>query len=357
MAENNVTTMGNMFDMIKFKLPNNTAVQSIAATLAERDPWTRYTPSLPANSGVSHTIMRQISLPTGYLVDAGGSWKESKAEFEPDVAAMFTLRSTYRSNPDYFLNMPPEVASVQLRAQKASHVMALAQGRNNLMLNGSTAPNQSSIRGLMQMKSYATYDGKFCFSAGGTGDDKRSCWLCKPGIDTVYALHNSFHPTMGIKMEDKGEVFINSLGTNSDEHRWDIFIEFMLQAGFVVEDQRALKRICNVDCGLTDNPGSELMNAIIDASIINAPTGGTLMEYSDDGTIVNELQSPWILYCDERLYSKLVRNQNDKLFVYTSEENIYRTKLTMIGNDIIVARWDALNHAVGSGESAVSEAS
>jgi len=248
---------------------------------------------------------------------------------------------------------------VQLRAQKASHVMALIQGKRNLMLNGSTAPNQSSIRGLMEMESYATYDGKFCFSAGGadTNTDLRSCWLAKPGVDTVYDIHNKFHPSMGVEMDDKGEQLITGLGTSSDEHRYDLFIEFMLQSGFVVEDQRALKRICNVECGTTDNPGQSLIDAITDASIINAPTGGTLMSYDTEGNVVEELQSPWILYCPERLYSKLVKSQNDKLFVYTSEENIYRTKLRMIGDDIIIARMDALNHDLGSGETYISAAS
>jgi hypothetical protein len=347
--------MGNMFDMIKFQLPDKKAIQSIAATLAERDDMTRYTPSLAANSGVSHTILRQLALPTGYVVDAGGSWKESKAEFEPDVSAMFTLRSTYRTNPDYFKNMAPEVAAVQLRAQKASHIMCLAQGRNNLILNGSSSPSQSTLTGLMGMTQYGSIDYKFTFTAGGTGDDLRSCWLMKPGVDTVYMIHNAYHPTMGIEMDDKGEQLITGLGTSSDEHRYDIFIEFMLQSGIVVEDQRALKRICNVACGTSDNPGSNLINAIIDAANINAPTGGTLMEYDSDGKVINELAAPWILLCDERLHSKLIRTQNDKLFVYESEDNIYRTKVKSIGGDIIIARWDALNHEIGSGESALSE--
>lgn len=355
MAENNTITMGNMFDMLKFQLPGNKAIQSVAATMAERDDWTRYTPSLAANMGVAHQILRQLSLPTGYIVDAGGSWKESKADFEPDVLGMFTTRSTYRTNPDYFKNMAPAVAAVQLRAQKASHVMALVQGKRNLMLNGSTTPSQSTIKGLMEMKSYATYDNKFCFSAGGTGSDLRSCWLCKPGVDTVYDIHNSFHPTMGVEMDDKGEQLITGLGTSSDEHRYDIFIEFMLQSGFVVEDQRALKRICNVDCGTTANPGADLINAITDASIINAPTGGTLMSYDANGKVVAELPSPWILYCDERLYSKLVRNVNEKLMVFTTVENIYKQKLPMLG-DIIIARMDALNHDIGSGETAIESA-
>ena len=243
----------------------------------------------------------------------------------------------------------------KLRANKAAHIMSLNQGMMNMMLTGPTTPNQSAIVGIMQRAPYTKYDNKFCFSAGGSGNDLRSCWLMKPGVDTVHALYNPYHPTMGVEQEDKGEQLITGLGTSTDEHRWDLFIEFMLQKGLHIEDQRAVKRICNVACGLTDDPGIDLVNTIIEASIINAPTGGTLMSYDQGGQVKSELASPWILFCDERLYAKLVRTSNDKLMVYTSDNNIYSTKLPMIG-DIIIARMDSLNKTIGSGETVVSAA-
>ena len=129
----------------------------------------------------------------------------------------------------------------------------------------------------------------------------------------------------------------------------------MIQKGIFVRDQRALKRICNVPCGVSDLPGADLLNVIIEASIINAPTGGT-MEQTANG-IVTELPSPWLLMCDERLYAKLVIAANNKTMVYTSEKNIYQTKLPMIGDNIIIARMDALNCVIGSGEAAVVAAS
>ena len=72
--------------------------------------------------------------------------------------------------------------------------------------------------------------------------------------------------------------------------------------------------------------------------------------------VINELPSPWILFCDERLYSKLVRTQNDKLMVYTDADNIYRTRIARIGEDILLARWDALEADIGSGETEVTSA-
>jgi hypothetical protein len=222
------------------------------------------------------------------------------------------------------------------------------------MIDGTSTPNQAGINGLMKRAPYLTYDNKFTFSVGGTGSDLRSCWLMKPGVDTIHLLHNKNHPTMGIEQEDKGEQLIDGLGTGSDEHRWDIMIEFALEKGLFILDQRGCKRICNVPCGVSDNPGSDLINTIIDASLINSPTGGTL-EVQAEGK-VEEKNSNWLLFCDERLYSKLVRTQNDKVMVYQSTENIYRTKLPMIGSDIVICRMDALNHEVGSGETEVQAA-
>ena len=356
MATNDLTIFGNSFDALKFALPNGSVVEFVAATLAEEDDFTRLVPSYPANNGITHHGLRQVSLPTGYLVNIGGSWKASKAEFEPITESVFEVHSTYEIPKTVLKNMSKQQAMALLTANKAAHIMALNQAGMNMILNGPTTPDQGAIVGIMQRSPYTTYDSKSTFSAGGSGNDLRSCWLMKPGIDTLHALHNGFHPTIGIEYEDKGENRVDGLGTSSDEHRYDLVHEFMIQKGIHIEDQRALKRICNVPCGVTDDPGVDLVNAIIEASIVNAPKGGSLMRYNSSGQVVERTKSPWLLMCDERLYAKLVRAQNDKLMVYMSDKNIYRTQMPMIGTDIIICRMDALNHDIGSGETVVAAA-
>lgn len=352
-----LATFGNIFDVLKFKSPNGTPIDSVVNTLAERDDFTRLMPAYPANNGLTHHGLRTVSLPTGYKVAIGGSWKGSKSQREAFVETLCTIRSTYQAPKDTFTTERPEVGMRLLSAEKTDHVMALNQSIMNLMISGETDPTLDGIVGLMKRTAYATYDNKFCFSAGGSGSDLRSCWLIKPGINTVHTLYNPNHPTLGVEMDDKGEVKV----TNDDdstipagEHRWDVMIEFMLQKGLCIRDQRAVKRIANVACGVSDYPGADLINTVIEASIINAPTNGTL-EMSANGN-VTEVASPWLLFCDERLYAKLVVAANDKLMVYTSDANIYKTKLPMIGSNIIVCRMDALNHDIGSGESSVSAA-
>lgn len=348
--------VGTIFDLLKMRLPDGSALTKILNALAERDDFAKYVPSFPANQGLTHHDLRTINLPTGYLVDIGGSWKTSKSEREPIVEALLTIKSSYQAPTDIFEQYEKAVAIALIQSEKIAHVMAINQGLNNIILHGSTLPNQSGIIGLENRAPYTTYDSKFTFNVGGSGNDLRSCWLMKPGIDTLHKLYNKNHPTLGVSMKDKGEHLIQGLGTAADEHRYDILIEFKIQNGIFVRDQRALKRICNVPCGVTDQPGADLITQIIEASIINAPTGGTMQVKDAEGRIT-DTPAPWLLMCDERLYAKLVVGANSKLMVYTSEANIYQTKLPMIGHNIIVLRWDALNRDLSQGETKLLKAS
>ena len=340
MATHSHATAGNIFDVLKMKAPNGSPIDSVVNTLIEIDNFSEDMPAVPANAGLTHHGLRTVALPTGYLVDIGGSWKTSKSEREPFVEALCTVRGTYQAPKDTFQNEAPAIGQRLLSEEKRNFVAALNQGIGNLMLEGNTTPNQSAITGIMNRAPYNAYDNSNCHSLGGTGDDLRSCWLIKPGISTVHTLYNPNHPTLGIEQEDKGEQLITGLGTSSDEHRWDIMIEFMIQKGICVRDLTAMKRVCNVACGVSDYPGADLVDLVIEASLINS----------------TKAPGPWMLYCDERLYAKLCVAANQKLFVYTSAENIYRRTLPMISPDIIIRRMDALNHAIGSGETVVAAA-
>ena len=360
MATNTSGTWGNFFDVMKMASPSG-GVLNVVSTLAERDDFTRLVPAYPANEGLTHHILRQTSLPQGYLVDLGGSWLASKSEYEPAVETLCTVKSTYQAPKDTFTTYKPELGQARLKAEKSSHIMALGQSISHLKLYGTTTPNQSAIVGLMKRKPWTAVDYLNCFDAGGasTNTNLRSCWLFKPGINTMHALYNPYHATLGVESTDKGEVYIGGLGTGGKEHRWDIIHEFMIQQGLAIQDYRSVKRVANVPCGPTDDPGEALVKAILMAATINAPTEG-IMQIQENNNVM-DLPSPWLLMCDEWLYTKLVWVTNTKLQVYKSSDNIYHRQLPMIGNDIIICRWDALNlplstATVTNGEAYVSAA-
>ena len=350
MATNDLKTVGNILDVLKFKAPDGSAVDRPVNTLVEIDHFSKDMPALPANAGLMHTGLRTITLPTGYLVDVGGFWLDSKAEFEPYVDGLCTIRSSYNAPLDTYEQESEAIGRAQLQAQLDSHMAALNQSVTNITLKGATTPNQSAIIGLEQREPYKTYDNAFTFSAGGT-TNLRSCWLMKPGIETVSTLYNPNHTTLGIEQMEMPITKAMGL-TNNKAHRWEMNVEFRIIKGLTIRDQTAVKRVCNIPVGPTDYPGEEVVRLLIDASIINATklpgTGQAL------GTAEPDILNTWMAYCDERLYSKLVQAGNDKTFVYKSAENIYRTELPMIGPNIIVRRMDALNYALGSGETEVA---
>jgi hypothetical protein len=340
MATNTIGVAGNIYDLLKMKSPDGSPIDFIINTLMERDPLTPIMPSMPSNNGMSYSGLRATGLPTPYVVDIGGSWKESKSEYEPFEEGLVSIRSAYQAPEDMFQNEDPVVAKKLLEEQRKAHVMAIEQAIMNLILRGSnsTTKGQNKLIGLLERANYQSVDNSYVFDVGGSAI-LRHALLIKPGISTVCFLHNKYHPTFGIEEKDKtgpNGVRVDGLGTNSDEHRYDICIEYKLTRGLCLRDQTALKLIANIPVASTDNPGSTIVDAAIEASIINATKEGG--------------SQPWVLLVSERTYAKLVKAQNDKTFVYTSADNIWRTELPMISPNIAVAVLDALNLPAASSE-------
>jgi hypothetical protein len=354
MATHDARTVGNLHDVLQFIAPDGSPMDRPVNTLVEIDHFSKDMPALPANAGLTHHIMRAIQLPTGYLVDVGGSWKDSKAKFERVIEGLCTIRSSYNAPLDTYEQESEEIGRVQLQSQLDAHMATINQSCTNIMIEGPSTPNQSAILGLMERSPYNTYDNLFCYNVGGSGSDLRSAWLMKPGIDTVCTLYNPNHPTLGIEQKEMPINKVTGLGTSEDEHRWDMNVEFRIIKGICIRDMTAVKRLCNIPCGSSDYPGEDVVRAAIRMSIINAtkqPGYGQAL-----GTAEPDILNTWMLYCDEQVYAHLVLAGNDKTFVYKSAENIYRTELPMIGDNIIVRRMDALNKTSGSGDTAVAAA-
>ncbi len=336
MATHLLEGRGNLFDVQKLKAPNGGAVQ-VTNTLVERNDLIKDLPAIPSNGGLFHKGARTSSLPGGTLTDIGGTWGASKSERTPFVETLATVRSRYQAPKDVLQTEGKEVSQMLISAEKDDHIEGMGQSWVNLLIEGPTTPQQNAITGLMGRAPYTAIDSEFTFDVGGTGDDLRSAWLMQPGVNTVHLIYNPNHPTMGIEMEDKGEVFVPVTISSGvvTAARWDIVIEFMLQEGLCIRDQRAVKRIANIPAGASQTPGAALINQVIRASLKHS-VGMSKM---------------WFLYCDSDVYTQLVLGANDKLKVFMSDKNIYQTVLPMIGPNVIIRRCDALNHAYGSGES------
>ncbi len=341
MATKTLANRANLYDVQKLKAPDGGAVE-ITNTLIERNDLLFDLPALPSNGGLFHQGARTSSLPGATLTNIGGTWGSTKSERTPFVEALATIRSRFQSPKDVLQSEGPEVSQMLVTEEKNDHLESIGQQWSNLIISGpdDQDPKQNSIVGLASRAPYTTIDNEFTYDTGGTGNDLRSAWLMQLGPSTVHLVFNPNHPTLGVEMTDKGEVFVidpSASSIDAAEGRWDIIIEFMLQQGFVIRDQRAVKRIANIDGGATATPDPELINNVIRAS----------MKHS-----VN-LQKTWFLYCDADVHTQLVLGANDKLKVFMSDKNIYQTVLPMIGQNIIIRRLDSLNHAPSSGETRI----
>ena len=113
----------------------------------------------------------------------------------------------------------------------------------------------------------------------------------------------------------------------------------MLQQGFVIRDQRAVKRLANIPAGPTTSPSNVLIDNVIRAVNKHSVNMGKM----------------WFLYCDADVFTQLALAANDVAFrVRDTDQNIFKTNLTMIGPNVVVRRLDALNHALDDGETVLT---
>ena len=190
----NTTGRGNLFDVLKLKAPDGSAI-SVANTLIEFNDMFNDMPSLPANGGMFVKGARTAALPEATIVDVGGTWGASKSERTPFVEALATVRSRIQIPKDVLQTEGAEVSQALVMEEKSDHIEGMGQGFEKLMLGigAPTAPNQSSLVGLMDRAPWNAIDSEFCFDVGGTGSDLRSAWLMQPGASSVHLAHNPNH--------------------------------------------------------------------------------------------------------------------------------------------------------------------
>jgi len=330
----------NLYDVLKFKAPGAKGALEVANTLVEQNDLMKDLQSLPSNGGLFHQGLRVSTLPSGSLVNVGGTWGSSKSERTTFLEALATIRDSWECPVDVLQTEGKEVSQALVRDERANHIEGNGQAWCNLIIQGPTTPQANAIVGLMGRAPWNALDAEFCWDVGGTGSDLRSAWLVCPGPSRVHLIHNPNHPTMGIEFEDKtppgGLYKVDP--DDSTKHNYWLVHEYMIQQGICIRDQRSLKRIANIPCAATDYAGPDIISKARRAVLkhnINA-------------------NRPWFLYCDADVYTQLVEAADAKLKVYTSDANLYHMALPMITPNIIIRRLDALNHASGAGETVVS---
>lgn len=325
-------------------------ILNMAQNLAERNDLIRDLPSIPANQGLTDKGFRWTSLPGGQRVQIGGYWTSSQPTGENFVEGMLSIKDSYEPHTDTLTDDDPAAAAARVDADIAAFEEGMSQGWVNLLIKGDTTPQQDSIVGMMKRAPYNAIDNEFTFNVGGStvsgNTNLRSAWLMCPGINTVHLIHNKAHPTLGIEVKRMPmQRVLDPL--DSTKHAWISPVEFTFQQGISIRDQKAVKRLANIVSAYGDTLSGSFFEALMYARNMHSVVGA--METSDGSK-----GSQWFLYVDGWTYSKIIATINvTGSQVYMGDNNIYRTKLVMIG-DIIIRRLDGLNYTSGSGETYVS---
>lgn len=207
---------------------------------------------VPANDTTSHLVSRRLALPTG-------TWRSINKGVPSTASTTRQYREEIGLLEDYS-KVDKQLVKLaanprQFRSDEdIAHVEGLSQQLADAIVYGSRITEENSFNGLATR--YATLgltDGAgrtITVGAGGTGDDTMSLWIVQWGKGQVYMVYPKNSRTLGIEVEDLGE----DTAVDSDGYEYQVYrTHFMMNGGLVVEDDRCIRRIANIETAGSSN--------------------------------------------------------------------------------------------------------
>lgn len=315
----------------------------MAQNLVEVNDLVKDLPIYPANDNLSHRDARWASLPSASFHSIGDGVAASFGRIESYNEALGILKSRYQCPEDVIKAQGTTEDMARYRSdQERAHEEGMTQGLANALFNGTAAAAPEKLDGLTQRAPWnSASNTTYVFDCNGTGSDLRSAWLIKPGRTSFHLLCPKYHQTKGVTKTDRGLVNVTATSTDTNATasttRFDVMTDFEWWVGWNIKNQKAIKRIANIEVAYAD------LNEILIRKVIEARHIHTVVS-SMRGAVNPDMQveSPWFLYCDPNVYIQLVTLAMGKNNVRYSADNPYKIDLPMIG-DIIIRRCEALN--------------
>ncbi|MHC4500234.1 MAG: major capsid protein [Planctomycetota bacterium] len=342
MAELEFGNRDNIFNMMQAFGPDGSHLE-MAQNLVEVNDLVKDLPIFPANENLSHRDARWDSLPEASFIALGDAVTASFGRIQSYSETLGILKSKYQVPEDVLKAQGSAEDMARYRSdQERAHEEGMTQGLANALFNGTAAAAPEKLDGLTQRAPWNDVSNTtYVFDCGGTGSDLRSAWLIKPGRTSFHLLHPKHHPTKGVTKIDRGlvptTVTTTDVNGTSNATRFDVMTDFEWWVGWNIKNQKAIKRICNIEVAYAD------LSEILIRKIVEARHIHTVVS-SMRGAVnpAQQVEAPWFLYCDPYVYIQLLSLVMGKSNVRYSSDNPYKMSLPMIG-DIIIRRCDALN--------------
>lgn len=320
------------------KMTHNQEIINVAEVLNETNDIINDAIVQRANDITSHVVSRRTRLPAVNWVKVGNGWNATTGTLNQVREQMGMLKARYLC-PQDVMRLQPNPAKYRMQQERA-YIEAMGQELANTLVGnfsaGALSPTSDppeEFAGFQYRYNALSTGSNYVLSNGNTsGSDNTSIWFAqwKPG--GVYLIHPRNTDGGGLKKEDKGLTY--TLGDNAstsaaqrNNQLWAYITEFAWDVGLCIEDQRCVKRLCNIDSVSTE---TYTLNEDYIIQIRN--------NFKSNDTIY--------MYCNETVFTQLQILAKDKQNVHWTENNPFG-KPQMYFLDMPVRRCDAITNVEG----------
>jgi len=287
----------------------------------------------------SHLVTRRSRLPAVSWVKVGNGWDATVGLTNQAREEIGMLKARFLAPQDV---MDIQANPDKYRAnQERAYVESMGQELSNTLfgnvsagaLSPTTNPPEEFAGFQYRYNALSTADTAYVLSNGHTTDDdtNTSIWFIQWSPTKVYLITPRNMEGGGLKKEDKGLVYTvgdDASGTptipQKNKHLWAYITEFSWNVGLAIEDQRSVKRLCNID------PDHTADNTLDEDKIIQIRNN-----FKGNDKIY--------MYCNETVFTQLQILAKDKTNVnWTGEDPFGRPQFNFL--DMPVRRCDRITN-------------
>ncbi len=289
----------------------------------------------------SHLVTRRSRLPAVSWVKVGNGWNATVGLSNQAVEPIGMLKARFLC--------PQDVMDIQANPdkyrtnQERAYIESMGQELSNTLfgnVSGGTlspvSPPPEEFAGFQyRYASLSTSPTAYVLSNGHTADDdtNTSIWFIQWAANKVYLITPRNMEGGGIKKVDEGRVYTSGDNAvaidgavagspNPTNSLWAYITEFSWNVGLAIEDQRAVKRLCNID---PDHAANDTLDEDKIIQIRNNFKGNEKI----------------YMYCNETIFTQLQILAKDKTNVHwTGEDPFGRPQFNFL--DMPVRRCDAI---------------
>lgn len=209
-----------------------------------------------SNEVLDDMVWQEGNLPTGHRTTIrtglpSGTWRKLYGGVQPNksstrqVTDSCGMLEAYAEVDKALADLSGNVNEFRL-SEDRPHIEGMSQDMATALFYANEVTDPEKFTGFApRFNSLSASNAENIIDAGGTGSDNTSIWLVGWGPNSCFGIIPK-GSTGGLKMEDKGQVTIESIDgaggrmeAYRTHYRWD--------AGLTVRDWRYVVRICNID--------------------------------------------------------------------------------------------------------------